>query len=228
MFLPRSSHTVRILKHSETTNLPSTFRWLSDVLMNNVTIITFTDEPSTELTINLQFRMIHFGVKSVEEFPLEARAEHIPVQYTPDEWADLAPALRPHTEDPEGFLAAWAKSFMTGSQDQTTDVLKRMLDTIRDTLTYQPRETEGTQSPLETLRTQAGTCRDYAWLMIEALRRLGFACRFVSGYIYDATLDGGEVGMIGSGSTQRGYRFICPVPAGCITTRPIASRRVMT
>jgi hypothetical protein len=43
---------------------------------------------------------------------------------------------------------------------------------------------------------------DYAWLMIEALRRLGLACRFVSGYLYDAALDGGEVGMTGSGATH--------------------------
>jgi hypothetical protein len=51
---------------------------------------------------------------------------------------------------------------------------------------------------------------DYAWLMIEALRRLGLACRFVSGYLYDAALDGGEVGMTGSGATHAWLQVYLP------------------
>jgi transglutaminase-like putative cysteine protease len=46
--------------------------------------------------------------------------------------------------------------------------------------------------------------------MIEALRRLGLACRFVSGYLYDAALDGGEVGMIGSGATHAWLQVYLP------------------
>jgi transglutaminase-like putative cysteine protease len=46
--------------------------------------------------------------------------------------------------------------------------------------------------------------------MIEALRRLGFACRFVSGYLYDAALDGGAVGMTGSGATHAWLQIYLP------------------
>jgi transglutaminase-like putative cysteine protease len=60
------------------------------------------------------------------------------------------------------------------------------------------------------LRTKSGTCRDYAWLMIEALRRLGFAARFVSGYLYDAALDGGAAGAIGSGATHAWVQVFLP------------------
>ena len=98
--------------------------------------------------------------------------------------------LRPHAEDHYGSLAAWTKCFVVGDQNQTVDVLSRMLGAFRNQLSYRARETEGTQSPGETLRMKSGTCRDYAWLMIEALRRLGFASRFVSGYLYDGALDG--------------------------------------
>ena len=118
--------------------------------------------------------------------------------------------MRPHTEDPDGILAAWAKSFVAGDQDETLDVLQRMMDAIWNTLTYQAREAEGTQMPAETLRLKTGTCRDYAWLMIEALRRLGFACRFVTGYLYDAALDGGDVGMTGSGATHAWLQVYLP------------------
>jgi transglutaminase-like putative cysteine protease len=46
--------------------------------------------------------------------------------------------------------------------------------------------------------------------MIETLRRLGFACRFISGYLYDAALDGGEVGMLGSGATHAWLQVYLP------------------
>jgi transglutaminase-like putative cysteine protease len=118
--------------------------------------------------------------------------------------------MRPHADDPDSSLAAWTKSFVAGDQDQTADVLHRILTTFRDGFTYRSRESEGTQSPGETLRTKSGTCRDYAWLMIEALRRLGFASRFVSGYLYDAALDGGAVGMTGSGATHAWLQVFLP------------------
>ena len=134
----------------------------------------------------------------------------MPVQYTPDEWTDLVVHMRPHAEDPDGSVAAWAKSFTADNRGRTTDVLRRMLDVFRDTFNYNARQAEGTQSPGETLRSKSGTCRDYAWLMIEGLRRLGFASRFVSGYLYDSALDGGETGMLGSGATHAWLEVFLP------------------
>jgi transglutaminase-like putative cysteine protease len=201
MFLPRGSHAGRILSYSVETNVPSKIHWIMDTLSNNVAVMEFT-EPTTDLTVTCRFEGMHFGSKGIEDFPLDSRAIEIPVQYTPDEWIDLSVYLRPHADDPDGSVANWAKSFVAGDRDDTSDVLKRIMDTIRDTFTYQAREAEGTQSPGQTLRAKSGTCRDYAWLMIETLRRLGLACRFISGYLYDAALDGGEVGMTGSGATH--------------------------
>ncbi|MDX2230418.1 MAG: transglutaminase family protein [Leptolyngbyaceae cyanobacterium bins.349] len=209
MFLPRGSYAGRILNYSVETNVPSSIHWISDTLSNNVAILQFS-EPTTNLIVTCQVRGEHFGVKGIEAFPLEPRAELVPVQYTPDEWIDLSVYLRPHAEDPDGRVAAWAKHFVAGDQDETQDVLKRMMDEIRDTFTYKARDDEGTQLPGDTLFTRSGTCRDYAWLMIEALRRLGFACRFISGYLYDAALDGGDVGMTGSGATHAWLQVYLP------------------
>ncbi len=164
----------------------------------------------SELTFTFQVRGVYFGIKDIEAFPLEARADEVPVQYTPDEWNDLTGYLRPHAEDPDGSLATWTKSFVAGDQDQTVAVLRRMLAAFRDQFSYRARETEGTQTPGETLRMKSGTCRDCAWLMIEALRRLGFASRFVSGYLYDGALDGGAVGMTGSGATHAWSQVFLP------------------
>lgn len=210
MFLPRSGPYGRMLSYSATTNLRSRVRWIIDALSNVVTLIDI-DEPGAELTFTFKMRGIHYGVTEADAFPVDERAEAVPVQYTPDEWNDLSGYLRPHADDPDGAVAAWAKSFVVAEQNHATDVIRRMLDTIGATFSYQARESEGTQLPGETLRSKSGTCRDYAWLMIEALRRIGFACRFITGYIYDAALDtGGGSGMTGSGATHAWVQVYLP------------------
>ena len=209
MFLPRRGATARLLGWSAKTNLPSKIHWVTDAQSNTVTVADFS-EPGAELTFNFRVRGIYFGIKGLEAFPLAHRADEVPVQYSPDEWIDLAGYLRPHADDPDSSLAVWTKSFVAGDQDRTDDVLRRMLASFRESFQYRTRETEGTQPPGETLRTRSGTCRDYAWLMIEALRRLGFASRFVSGYLYDGALDGGAVGMTGSGATHAWVQVFLP------------------
>ena len=62
----------------------------------------------------------------------------------------------------------------------------------------------------ETLAKGGGTCRDYALLMIEAVRSLGFAARFVSGYLYDPALDGGPGGTQGAGATHAWVQVYLP------------------
>jgi transglutaminase-like putative cysteine protease len=209
MFLPRRGASARLLSWSVETSVPSTIRWVTDSRTNAITVMDFS-EPARELKIAFQVRGVYFGVKGVEAFPLESRADEVPVQYTPDEWTDLAGYLRPHAEDPDGSVAAWTKNFVAGDQDQTIDVLQRMLSSFRDSFSYCARDTEGTQSPSDTLHKRSGTCRDFAWLMIETLRRLGFAARFVSGYLYDVAVDGGAVGMTGSGATHAWLQVFLP------------------
>ncbi|MDJ0562508.1 MAG: transglutaminase family protein, partial [Microcystis sp. M49629_WE12] len=184
IFLPSAGHGERIISYSVEANIAAKTRWTMDTLSNNVVGIEFA-EAASELIVTCRLRAEHFGLKAIADFPLDQRAIEIPIQYTPDEWSDLVVFMRPHAEDADGSLAAWAKSFVAGDQDDTLDVMARMMAAIKDNFTYQSRESEGTQSPGETLRLKSGTCRDYAWLMIEALRRLGLACRFVSGYLYD-------------------------------------------
>ncbi|TVQ44908.1 MAG: transglutaminase family protein [Gloeocapsa sp. DLM2.Bin57] len=209
IFLPTGGYGERVLDYSIDTNIPAKIRWMTDTLSNNVAILEF-NESGKELIVAYKIRCEHFGIQAITQFPLDERAEEVPVQYTPNEWLDLSGFIRPHTEDSEEILASWVKSFVAGDQDETLDVLHRMMNSINKDLTYQSREVEGTQPPAETLRLKSGTCRDYAWLMIEALRRLGFACRFVSGYLYDQALDGGEIGMVGSGATHAWLQLYLP------------------
>ena len=201
LFLPRFGHAGRLYSHSIDTNIRSEIRWVGDALANNVALIDFL-EPTSELVVTFRFRAAHFGGQSIAECRLEPRGQVLPVQYTPDEWTDVAAFIRPHTDDPDGSVAMWGRGFLAGAGNDTEKVLRQMMDTIRDTFKYEAREVEGTQAPGETLKLKSGTCRDFAWLMIEALRRVGLACRFESGYLYDSKLDGGSVAMTGSASTH--------------------------
>jgi len=216
MFRPRVGHDTRVIDDSLEVTLPHSVRWIQDAFSNSVAFVTLP-EPGADLTFRCRFTIEHLGLHEAE-LPLEPRAMHIPLQHSPDEWLDLQGYMRPHTEDPEGVVAAWAKAFLDRSRG-TREVLEAMMNDIRDGFAYQSRDTEGTQSPLETLQLRSGTCRDYAWLMIEALRRLGIACRFVSGYLYDPALDmdGGNghgddasIPVYGAGSTHAWLNTFLP------------------
>ena len=88
---------------------------------------------------------------------------------------------------------------------------------IREAFTYRKRHEHGTQHPLDTLQTKSGTCRDYALFMIEALRRLGIAARFVSGYLF---IPGDRAhGYVGGGSTHAWVQVYLP-SAGWIEFDP--------
>jgi transglutaminase-like putative cysteine protease len=79
---------------------------------------------------------------------------------------------------------------------------------IKEGFTYCRRSETGIQDPLTTLSLNRGSCRDFAILMIEAVRALGLAARFVSGYVYSPSLD--ESGHVGGGSTHAWCQVYLP------------------
>jgi transglutaminase-like putative cysteine protease len=208
MFRPLAGHDLRVIDWDLTTNVPWRSHWIQDTFSNSVAVVTF-QEPAAELTFVCRFSVEHYGVRD-HELPLEARAEKLPLELTPDEWIDLQGFLRPHSRDAIGSVAAWAREMLRAGNHETRPVLQHMVDYMRQQFVYQAREVEGTQEPHETLRLRSGTCRDYAWLMIEAVRCLGLAARFVSGYFYDPALDGGAFARAGSGSTHAWLNVYLP------------------
>jgi transglutaminase-like putative cysteine protease len=75
---------------------------------------------------------------------------------------------------------------------------------------YRERYLLGVQTPVETLAKQSGSCRDYALLMMEAVRSVGLAARFVSGYLYDPAIDGLQSNITGAGSTHAWVQVYLP------------------
>ena len=165
---------------------PTEVRWLQDVFGNSVAIATF-DSRATRLVIDSQVRVEHRPTM-LQHVDIERYARSYPFTYSSEEMPDLLRSIERQHVDPQRFIDRWARRFVhTSGQTDTLAMLTDMTETIRREFTYVPRAEKGTQTPIETLDRRKGTCRDYAMLMIEAVRALGFAARFVSGYVYSPT-----------------------------------------
>jgi transglutaminase-like putative cysteine protease len=217
MLRPRDGHDLRVLSgRLEIVPEPMSLRWIHDVFGNSVAIATF-DERAETLSIVSTATVEH---NPAEEFALTADdpAYFYPFPYDDEEFPDLVQFITPQYGDPDGELSAWARNFLDAEGPTPTfNILSNMTHGIRNAFTYRKRHEHGTQHPLDTLQTKSGTCRDYALFMIEALRRLGIAARFVSGYLF---IPGNRAqGYVGGGSTHAWVQVYLP-SAGWIEFDP--------
>lgn len=213
MFRPRDSHDLRLLSATLTISPPaSNVRWLHDVFGNSTAIAEFTTQV-TELRFQSDIVLEHYGLDR-PAFPIEDHARTYPFSYSAEEIPDLGRTVERHYPDPAHKVDEWAKRFIVpqadGTLQDTQALLEAMMHGIKDGFAYAQRDEEGTQSPSETLESGRGSCRDFALLMIEAARSLGFAARFVSGYLYDPMVDGGRGEAVGAGATHAWVQVYLP------------------
>jgi transglutaminase-like putative cysteine protease len=217
MLRPREGHDLRYLDGQlNITPEPSSLRWIHDIFGNTVAIATF-DEPAEQLTFSSTVTVEH---QPVEEVTLGVADEafYYPFAYDAGEMPDLRSYIAPQYNDMDGELTAWAlKRLSDNGRTRTHDLLRAMTLGVRESFSYRKRHERGTQHPLDTLQTKSGTCRDFALFMIEALRRLGIAARFVSGYIFIPRE--GESNHVGGGATHAWVQAYLP-SAGWIEFDP--------
>ena len=181
MFRPRASHDLRLLDSQlDIRPQPLELRWLHDVFDNSVAIASF-DTAATELRFDSTVTLEHIETPR-PDYMLEAAARTFPFAYSDDERPYLTGALARNY--PADDLASWTARFLANGQSTTMGLLLAMTRGIKDECRYLRRVEKGVQSPGETLRRRSGSCRDFAVLMMEAVRSLGLAARFVSGYIF--------------------------------------------
>ncbi len=194
MFRPRESHDLDLLKATlDIRPQPVSLRWVHDVFDNSVAVATFEGE-TTELTFDSVVTIAQ--TETVEpDYQLEPRARQYPFAYSREDHANLRQGMV--VRHRSRALEAWTRRFAPHADGEgTLALLRRITLEIRQGLTYSRRVERGVQSPAETLRSGSGTCRDFALLMMETARSLGFAARFVSGYLlvereYDHVIGGG-------------------------------------
>jgi transglutaminase-like putative cysteine protease len=210
MFRPRDSHDLRLLDTSLVIAPAASVRWLHDVFGNSIAIAHFNVSAS-ELSFLSSFRAKPYPL-ALQGVTLEHYAERYPFSYSVDEIADLGRTAERHYPDPDHKVDLWARGFMDADPGRSTmGILVAMTHAIRNQFSYSRRVEMGTQDPVQTLDTRSGTCRDYALLMMEAARSLGFAARFVSGYLYDERLiGGGTETVVGGGETHAWLEVYLP------------------
>jgi transglutaminase-like putative cysteine protease len=218
LFRPRESHDLRVLA----TDLKvepgaADIRLIQDAYSNSIALVK-PQTPSANLKFTCLFTVEHTGERALD-LPLAPGAEAYPFEYSAEDRLVLQHFLTPFY-DADDTLMAWARQFIrTDGPTESRQLLVDMTRHIRETMKYQPRDEEGVQAPGQTLASQQGSCRDFATLMIEAVRRLGYAARFVSGYVYTPEIDPASQTQATSGATHAWLQVYMP-GAGWITFDP--------
>jgi transglutaminase-like putative cysteine protease len=208
MFRPRDSYDQRLIESRLViTPEPVRIDWIHDQFGNCVAISRFKARAS-ELRFESTIRVDHYP-DNVPDLQTDPRAKTYPFAYDSEEMPDLMASIARGYPDPNGEIYNWVRKFLVpGRPTPTGKLLMTLTYAIKEGFTYARRTEHGTQDPVVTVRMGRGSCRDFALLMMEAVRSLGLAARFVSGYLYVPSRDGPE--NIGGGSTHAWCQVYLP------------------
>ncbi|MCO5124584.1 MAG: transglutaminase family protein [Rhizobacter sp.] len=182
---PAPHSRTRILSYSMRVTPETHFEnWQQDPQSNYLARLVFPDKTS-ELRIEVDL-VAEMSVLNPFDFFLEPSAEHFPFEYDPS----LAHELAPYRLKGE-LTPAFAKfvASIPREKRQTTDFLVALNQRLQQEIGYLIRMEPGVQTPEVTLVNRSGSCRDSGWLLVQTLRHLGFAARFVSGYLIQLKSD---------------------------------------
>ena len=152
--------------------------WQQDSHSNYLARLVFPEKTGVfDVSVDLVAEM---SVYNPFDFFLEPYAEETPFRYEPWLKKDLLPFLQWEEQSPKllRYIEPWV-----GKKMRTIDFIVGLNAKLQQDISYLIRMEPGVQTPEETLTLGSGSCRDTGWLLVNALRRLGFAARFVSGYL---------------------------------------------
>jgi len=175
----------RILSYSLTISPKKHFiNWQQDPQANYLARLVFP-ESTNELRIEVDL-VAEMAVINPFDFFLEPYAEQVPFEYESWQQNELAPYVK--REPPTPLFKRYLRAIPRAPQ-RSVDFLVSLNAQLARDVQYLIRLEPGVQTPEETLAKGSGSCRDSAWLLVQLLRHLGLAARFVSGYLIQLTAD---------------------------------------
>lgn len=186
---PAAHARTPILSYSITVNPSQHFvNWQQDPYGNYIARYVFPEKVrALDFTVDLVADMT---VINPFDFFVEKYAEHFPFHYTEQQAYELGAYLKP--EPTSILLTEWitqAKRDIVQPELGIANFLVALNQHLQRDIGYLVRMEPGVQTPEETLTKRTGSCRDSAWLLVQILRNLGLAARFVSGYLIQLTAD---------------------------------------
>ncbi|MEE9477442.1 MAG: transglutaminase family protein, partial [Roseateles sp.] len=169
--------------------------WQQDPFANYLARLVFP-EKTTEFTVTVDL-VAEMAVYNPFDFFLEPQAQTFPFVYDEAQQIELAPYLQAGHATP--LLAGYLKD-IPRTERATIDFLVDLNQRVQNSVSYLIRLEPGVQTPEETLQKASGSCRDSGWLLVELLRHLGLAARFVSGYLIQLAPD--EKALDGPSGTE--------------------------
>lgn len=176
---PAPHSRTKVLSHSLKVGPAEHFANLQQDPYGNFLARFVFPEPVTELKIEVDL-VADMTVYNPFDFFVEPSAESFPFDYPEDIRDDLAIYRTPEPAGP--LLSAFLKT-IDRSHTNTVNFIVALNAQIQREVAYIVRLETGVQTPEETLALARGSCRDSSWLLVQALRNLGIAARFVSGYL---------------------------------------------
>jgi len=158
--------------------------WQQDPFSNHLARLVFP-ERSRKLVFDVEV-IADMTVINPFDFFLDEQFEKFPFSYDKQLKKDLAPYLQITEKGP--LLMKWLEK-VSHVKTPTINFLVDLNIRLQQELSYLIRMDPGVQTCEETLTLKQGSCRDYAWLMVQIMRHLGLAARFVSGYLVQLTAD---------------------------------------
>lgn len=194
MLRPRDGHDLWVEDAFLTISPKANYRWFFDTFGNSVAEATFL-ATADRLTIDSELFLRRYPVAArVRE--LAGQSLPYPFEYSEDDTIDLLRYRVLHHPDEAEVITDWLGRVFVRRPRHALDFPRKLAEAIHENITYSGREEMGMQSAAETIAKGQGTCRDFAFLFMEAVRLCGYAARFVTGYLHDAD------GAVGGGATH--------------------------